>query len=87
MPEKFDLLRVEYLATKGLDFETGLAFAPCYQIKEGDTVETAKGRAFVIKREGYVTKEDSLWKLIEGIIPVDRVLFKITPIKFEEEDE
>ena len=83
MPEKFDLLRVNYIDGEHL---AGLCYAPCYTIKEGDTVETAIGRAFVVKREGYVTKDEKLWQMITGLIPVHRVLFVLIPVKYEEDE-
>lgn len=82
MPERFDMFRVNYIDADG----TGLCFAPCHEIKEGDTVETALGRAFVIKREGYVSRNDTFFQLIDGVIPVHRILFRITPGKYEEDE-
>lgn len=81
MPDRFDILKVDYIDHT----EIGLCFAPCCQIEEGDTVETAKGRAFVLKREGLCSVEDRVWELISDVVPVCRVLFKIVPVKYEDD--
>lgn len=82
MPERFDLFRVDYIDLQ----VTGLCYAPCHEIREGDTVETAMGRAFVIKREGYVSRNDTFFQLIEDLIPMHSILFRITPVKYEEDE-
>ena len=81
MPDKFDLFRVDYIDKN----ESGLAFAPCYKIEEGDTVETALGRAFVVMREGYCGKDEKWIKMITGIVPISRILFKIQPMHYDED--
>ena len=80
---KFDLLRVSYIDKDG----EGLCMAPCYQIKEGDTVETPEGRAFVLKREGYCAEDEPLWQMINGLVSVSKVLFKLTPVRFEDDSD
>lgn len=79
MPERFDLLRIHYIDK---DYES-LALAPCFAIKEGDTVDTAFGRAFVIARATYCSMDDPVIKLLNGIVQIDRVTFKVQPVKYE----
>ena len=44
MPDRYDLLRVNFIDTSGADFPAiGLCYAPPYEIAVGDTVETAIG--------------------------------------------
>ena len=82
MPERYDLLRVDFIDNSG----SGLCFAPPYEISIGDTVDTANGRAFVIDRIGYSSIYDSFMKMISGLIPIYRVLFKVIPMAYEEEE-
>lgn len=81
MPERFDLLKVDYIDTDKI----GLAFAPCCKVAEGDIVETAHGRAFVVMREGFCSKDEKILKMIDGLVPVDRVLTKISVVKYDED--
>ena len=81
MPERFDLLRIHNIDK---DYDS-LALAPCYEIKPGDTVDTAFGRAFVLDRACFCSPEDPVMKLLNGLVQIDRVLFKVQPVKYEDD--
>ena len=85
LPDRFDLLLICYIsATEERIDKKCFAFAPCFSVQTGDTVETAFGRAFVLEKAICVSKDDSIISMMVGAIDLDRVLFKVEPIKYED---
>lgn len=82
--DRFDVLKIEYIDTEVN--VCGLCIAPWGAVREGDTVETAYGRAFVVACESYVSKDNPFIAMLDGIIDIPRVLFKIYPMKYEEKE-
>lgn len=87
MPEKFDLLKISYMDTRNEERKHSewFAYAPVYEISIGNVIDTGWGRAVVMDKAGYITKDDPVYRVIDGIVPIDRVLFKVTPVKYEDE--
>lgn len=87
MPDRFDLLKISYMDTRDEDRKASLwfAYAPVYEISVGNIVDTGWGRAVVMERAGYVSKDDAVYKVIDGVVPIDRVLFKVQPVKYEDD--
>ena len=88
LPEKFDLLLISYINTADADRKVSkwFAFAPCFCVQAGDTVETAFGRAIVLEKAICVTKNDQVFSMMNGTVALDRVLFKLEPMRYEDED-
>lgn len=89
MPERFDLLKISYMDTRDEDrkHSSWFAYAPVYKISIGDIIDTAFGRAVVLDKVSFVGKQDSMFRLIDGSVPIDRVLFKVESVKYEDNDE
>ena len=86
MPERFDLLKISYMDTTDEDRKVSFwfAYAPVYNISVGDIVDTGWGRAVVMDKAISVSKDGSIFKLIDGTVPIDRVLFKVEPVRYED---
>ena len=85
MPDKFDLLKICYMDTRDEERKASnwFAYAPVYKVSIGDIVDTGWGRAVVIDNAHYVVKEEAIFRLIDGTVPIDRVLFKVEPLRYE----
>lgn len=75
-PEIFDVFHVEY--ESGC---TSLAYAPSYAVEVGDRVITAAGTGIAKASVRYCTADDDWFKLINGIITVDKITNKIIEVK------
>lgn len=86
MPDRFDLLKISYMDTTDEDRKVScwFAYAPVYKISVGDIVDTGWGRAVVMDKAISVSKDGSIFKLIDGTVPIDRVLFKVEPVRYED---
>lgn len=89
MPERFDLLKISYMDTRDEDrkHSNWFAYAPVYKISTGDIIDTSFGRAVVLDKVSFVGKQDTMFRLIDGLVPIDRVLFKVELVKYEDNDE
>lgn len=88
LPDRFDLLLISYIsATEDRMNMKWFAFAPCFNIQVGDTVETAFGRAFVLEKAICVSKDDSIISMMNGTVAFDRVLFKLDPMRYEDVED
>lgn len=85
MPDKFDLLKICYMDTRDEERKVSnwFAYAPVYKVSIGDIVDTGWGRAVVMDKAHYVVKEEAIFRLIDGTVPIDRVLFKVEPLRYE----
>ena len=87
MPDKFDLLKICYMDTRDEERKESnwFAFAPVYTVKIGDIVDTAYGRAAVMDKAFFITKDEPIFKLIYGTVPIDRVMFKVEQVRYEDD--
>lgn len=76
IPERFDLAFIRY--TNGCK---GLGYAPTSRIDVGDTVKTAWDEGVVESMVNWCTQEDDYYKLIAGVMTVDRITHKIVEVK------
>ena len=86
MPDRFDFLKISYMDTPNeyRKVNCWFAYAPVYKISVGDIVDTGWGRAVVMDKAISVSKDGSIFKLIDGTVPIDRVLFKVEPVRYED---
>ena len=75
IPEQFDLAFIRY--TNGCK---GLGYAPTSRIDVGDTVKTAWDEGTVESMVNWCTPEDDYYKLIAGVMTVDRITHKIVEV-------
>ena len=75
IPERFDLAFIRY--TNGCK---GLGYAPISRIDVGDTVKTAWDEGVVESMVNWCTPEDDYYKLIAGVMTVDRITHKIVEV-------
>lgn len=87
MPERFDLLKISYMDVRDEERKRSdwFAYAPTFAISVGDIVDTGFGRAVVLDKAAFVGKQDTIFRLIHGLIPIDRVLFKVESVKYEDD--
>lgn len=83
LPKSFDLLKVEYKHGSGCC----LAYAPTGKVSADDYVETTLGVGRVVTRSIYHTPDESLIRVLDGTVSIDKVLWKLVPIKYEEADD
>ena len=81
LPKSFDLLKVEYKCGAG----ACLAYAPCGAVFVGDHVETTFGVGVVLDKTHYHTPEENIIRVLDGVVSIDRVLWKLQPVNYEEE--
>ena len=86
LPDRFDLLLINYITTAEKN-DKCFAFAPCFSVQVGDTVETAFGRAFVLEKAICVSKDDAIISMMNGTVALDRVLFKLEPMRYEDAED
>ena len=82
LPKTFDLLTVEYRNGAG----TCLAYAPCGKVHEEDTVKTTFGVGKVIEKSYYHTPDEKVIRCIDKVLTIDRVLYKLQPVEYEDEE-
>lgn len=80
LPKAFDLLRVEYKHGAG----TCLAYAPTGKVYTGDHVETKFGVGKVTDKSHYHTPDEGIIRVLDGVVTIDKVLWKLTPVEYEE---
>lgn len=83
LPKSFDLLKVEYRHGSGCC----LAYAPTGKVYRDDYVETTLGVGKVVEKTTYHTTDESIIKCLDGVVSIDKVLWKLVPIKYEEADD
>lgn len=87
MPDKFDLLKICYMDTRDEERKVSnwFAYAPVYKVQIGDIVETGFGRAVVMDKATFIVKDEAIFRLINGTVPIDRVLFKVQLLRYEDD--
>lgn len=87
LPKTFDLLKVEYRHGAG----RCLAYAPCSVVMIGDYVETTFGVGKVTDKTHYHTPDEAIIRVLDDVVTIDKVLWKLTPINwgdsFEEAED
>lgn len=75
IPERFDLAFIKY--KNGCK---GFGYAPTSRIDVGDTVKTVWDEGTVESIVNWCTPEDDYYKLIAGVMTVDRITHKIVEV-------
>lgn len=83
LPKSFDLLKIEYKHGAGCC----LAYAPTGKVYKDDYVETTLGVGKVVERSLYHTPDETMIRVLDGAVSLDKVLWKLTPMNYEEADD
>ena len=83
LPKCFDLLKVGYENGAG----SCLAYAPVAEVPIGSKVETSFGVGTVADKSHYHTPDEPVIRLLRDVVTIDRVLWKLQEIIYEEVED
>ena len=85
MPERFDLLKLDYFYVQPeLDIKkSGLAYAPVCEVNVGDIVDVGFARGFVVDKVNFCDRDEKFISMITDLIPIPRVIYKLKSMKYD----